>query len=141
MRKLAYSVKEAAAIGISEDKLRMESKAGSLRALKVGSRTVIPLYALECSLRHPSVEVGTGWGKNCLQELEEEAEVRGVSVSALLRESAMFLVGKQHVTMHVDAYVAMLDGVRRAGGIARSDAHGRGHLPSETRSDIEESQS
>ena len=141
MRKLAYSVREAAAIGIGEGKLRMDIKAGSIRALKVGGRTIIPLYTLEGYLRHPSVRVGTDGDKSCLQELEEEAEIRSASVFALLRESAMFLGIKQHVTMNVDAYVAMLDGVRRAGNSARSDAYGRVHLPSETGSDTKEGQS
>ena len=50
--KLGYRVTEAAkAIGISEWKLKQEMYQGHIRYIKIGSRVVIPRWALEERLR------------------------------------------------------------------------------------------
>ena len=50
--KLGYRVKEAAeAIGISEWKLKEEMYQGRIRYIKIGTRVVIPRWALEERLR------------------------------------------------------------------------------------------
>ena len=50
--KLGYSVKEAAqAIGIGVSKLKEEMYQGRIRYIKIGSRVVIPRWALEERLR------------------------------------------------------------------------------------------
>ena len=50
--KLGYRIKEAAeAIGIKEWKLKQEMYQGRIRYIKIGSRVVIPRWALEERLR------------------------------------------------------------------------------------------
>ena len=55
--KLGYRIKEAAeALGISEWKLKDEMYQGRIDYIKIGSRVVIPQWALEKRLRPENAE-------------------------------------------------------------------------------------
>ena len=57
--------------------------------------------------------------------IEEEAELRGLGLSAFIREAISLAVSKDYVTMHVDAYVAMIDGLRRGGQMVYAESQVR----------------
>ena len=73
--------------------------------------------------------------------LEEAARIRGISLSDFMRQSARFAASTDYITVHIDAYAAMIDGLRRGGQIVVSDAFGRVHYPQGTESDPGEGQS
>ena len=60
--KLAYSVKEAAeALCISQWQVREEVHRGRIRAKKVGTRVIIPRWAIEEWLKPEDSHNGTHW--------------------------------------------------------------------------------
>ena len=68
--KLGYSVKEAAkAIGIGVSKLKEEMYQGRIRYIKVGTRVVIPRWALEERLRPENAKLVNGeWDRVLTKE-------------------------------------------------------------------------